>query len=75
MTKGQKFQISLDPAIINIFKTFCVGEVHEFCTEIKHNGKIYRAHPNYRNMGPWYDFVNVEYDVDGFDFHSKGFVE
>ena len=26
-------------------------------TEVNINGKLFRAHPNYKNSGPWYDFV------------------
>jgi hypothetical protein len=36
-------------------------------TEIKHDGMLYRAHPNYRGGGPWYDWAAVQFvpsDVD-----------
>jgi hypothetical protein len=26
--------------------------------------KRYRAHPNFRGCGPWYDFVTVEFELD-----------
>jgi hypothetical protein len=31
-------------------------------TEIIHRKKTYRAHPNYRNGGPWYDWCMVRYE-------------
>jgi hypothetical protein len=31
-------------------------------TEIIHKKKTYRAHPNYRNDGPWYDWAMVRYE-------------
>ena len=34
----------------------------EVYTEIVHDGKILRAHPNYKSGGPWYDWVMVNFD-------------
>ena len=33
-------------------------------TEHKRSGQVFRAHPSYRNGNSWYDFVNVEWEVD-----------
>ncbi len=32
-------------------------------TEIKHKNEIYRAHPNYRAAGHWYDWCMVRYSL------------
>lgn len=36
-------------------------------TELKYPDVTYCAHPNYRNDGPWYDFVYVSwtYNIEG----------
>jgi hypothetical protein len=36
-------------------------------TEIIHNNKTYRAHPNYRNGGPWYDWAVIKYEPSDAD--------
>jgi hypothetical protein len=33
----------------------------EMFTEISHHGKSYRAHPNYRNGGEWYDWAIIKF--------------
>ena len=38
--------------------------MYEFCTEVNHKGRIFRAHPNYRHQGQWYDFVNIKYEIE-----------
>lgn len=38
-------------------------------TEHKIEGQIYRAHPSYRDTGPWHDWVLVEY----YDARKRGF--
>jgi hypothetical protein len=38
-------------------------------TEHKIQGQIYRAHPSYRETGPWHDWVLVEY----YDARRRGF--
>jgi hypothetical protein len=38
-------------------------------TEHKIEGQIYRAHPSYRDTGPWHDWVLVEY----YDAHKRDF--
>jgi hypothetical protein len=39
-------------------------EVH---TEIKHLGMTFRAHPNYRSNGAWYDWAMIKYDLSDDD--------
>jgi hypothetical protein len=36
-------------------------------TEIIHNGLLYRAHPNYRGSGSWYDWGMVKYALSNED--------
>ena len=43
----------------------------EVYTEIKHLGKIYRAHPNYRSQGVWYDWAMIKYDLSNDDILRK----
>ena len=63
--------LTLDQVILDVFKNFNTGEVLEFCTEFRYEDKIYRAHPNYRKGGLWFDFVNVEYNVENIDFENN----
>lgn len=35
------------------------------CTQVKIDGLTFRCHPNYRNGGPWHDWVAVNYNEDG----------
>ena len=59
-----RFQISLPTAILQHFKGIGrFGQVFELRTEVMIEGTQYRAHPNYRGEGPWYDFVNVEFEM------------
>jgi hypothetical protein len=39
-------------------------------TEYKHNGVLFRAHPNYRSKGAWYEWVMVHFDETN---NSKSF--
>jgi hypothetical protein len=34
-----------------------------FFTEYERNGFVYRAHPNYRGQGPYYDWVQVKWEI------------
>ena len=34
------------------------------CTEYKRDQYIFRCHPDYRNSGPWYDWIWVRFTVD-----------
>jgi hypothetical protein len=38
----------------------------QIVAEVKHRGAgtIFRAHPNYRGEGPWYDFVSINFGED-----------
>ena len=40
------------------------GTLIEFRTELLVEKLCYRAHPNYQDSGPWYDWVNVTYETD-----------
>jgi hypothetical protein len=33
-------------------------------TEYNRSGKVFRAHPNYRKEGPWYDFAIIAWDKE-----------
>jgi hypothetical protein len=40
-------------------------------TEVIHKKKTYRAHPNYRNDGPWYDWAVVRYEPSDVDIERE----
>jgi hypothetical protein len=40
-------------------------------TEIQHNGKTYRGHPNYRGGGPWYDWGAVRFTASPEDLRRQ----
>jgi len=53
------------------------GQKHIFIfTEYKRNGITYRAHPNYKSFGEWYDWAMVKFEAargqKDFPFNSKG---
>jgi len=61
----------LNPLIIHWFKKEMVNvksqfygseRIKIFC-EYKREGIRYRAHPNFRQLGPWHDWVMVTYDA------------
>jgi hypothetical protein len=54
----------LDPTIVTNLLTLEPGmDMFEIYTEVKlRNDSLVRAVPNYRKSGPWYDFVNVQYE-------------
>ena len=45
----------------------------EVFTEIYHKNEIYRAHPNYRGFGAWFDWCMVKYDMSSIDYKRKQF--
>jgi hypothetical protein len=58
--------ILLPDTILKHFKTIGrIGNVFEYRTEAIIEGTRYRTHPNYRGEGPWYDFVEVQFDLEG----------
>jgi hypothetical protein len=44
----------------DLMKEHMIDDLEVF-TEIIHKQKTYRAHPNYRNGGPWYDWAMIKY--------------
>jgi hypothetical protein len=63
--KRHSLQFELPPSILSHFMTDGRrGDVYEYRTEAIVKGTLYRAHPNYRGAGPWYDFVKVRIDHD-----------
>jgi hypothetical protein len=63
--KAHLIQVSLPQTILDHFKSIGVfGDVFEVRTEAVIDQKRYRAHPNFRGGGPWYDFVTVEFQLD-----------
>jgi hypothetical protein len=62
--KSHCLQIVLPNTILQHFKSIGrFGDVYELRTEVVIDGKRYRAHPNYRGGGPWYDFVMVHFEL------------
>ena len=39
--------------------------------EAKGNKELLRAHPNYRNEGPWYDFVDIHYGKEAGNYPAR----
>ena len=65
LKKPHAIQIALPDTILDFFKTnYSVGQVFELRTEAIIEGTRYRAHPNFRGGGPWYDFVKIEFELD-----------
>jgi hypothetical protein len=63
--KPHTIQTSLPQPILDYFKTLGGFEdIFEYRTEAVIEKKRYRAHPNFRGCGPWYDFVTVEFELD-----------
>ncbi len=63
--KAHSLQIDLPENILQHFnKIGQLDDVFELRTEALIQGTRYRAHPNYRGKGPWYDFVIVEFQLD-----------
>jgi hypothetical protein len=51
-------------ALLHHFKTMgSINDTFELRTEAKIHGTHYRSHPNYRGEGPWYDYVNVDFQL------------
>jgi hypothetical protein len=62
--KAHLHQIALPITILQYFKSIGrFGQVYELRTEVLIKGTRYRAHPNYRGEGPWYDYVIVEFEL------------
>ena len=63
--KAHNLQIDLPTTILHYFKTVgLLDEIFELRTEAMIEGSRYRAHPNYRGEGPWYDFAAVEFQLE-----------
>jgi hypothetical protein len=62
--KAHPHQLALPITILHHFKSIGrFGQVYELRTEVLIEGTRYRAHPNYRGEGPWYDYATVEFDM------------
>jgi hypothetical protein len=62
--KAHRQQIALPIPILRHFKSIGrFGQVYELRTEVLIEGTRYRAHPNYRGEGPWYDYAIVKFDM------------
>jgi hypothetical protein len=62
--KAHHLQIALPSTILHHFKTVGrFGQVYELRTEVLIEGTRYRAHPNYRGAGPWYDYATVKFEM------------
>jgi hypothetical protein len=63
--KAHHLQIVLPVTILNHFKS--IGRfgdnVYELRSEVLIEGMQYRAHPNFRGEGPWYDYALVAFDM------------
>jgi hypothetical protein len=63
--KAHHLQIVLPVTILNHFKS--IGRfgdnVYELRSEVLIEGMRYRAHPNFRGEGPWYDYALVAFDM------------
>ena len=40
-------------------------------TEYSHDGMTFRSHPNYKNDGPWFDFVLIAWTMPSDKTHKK----
>jgi hypothetical protein len=62
--KAHHLQVVLPVSILNHFKSMGhLGDVYELRTEVLIEGMRYRAHPNFRGEGPWYDYALVAFDM------------
>lgn len=63
----QQEQAYIDPAITDAFLQLEPDlDVHEIYSEIQLvDGSRVRASPNFSKSGPWYDYVNVKWQLDG----------
>ena len=43
----------------------------EVCTELHHGDTVFRAHPNYRGLGPWHDWVMFHYEKSEMDIRNN----
>ena len=64
LKKPHAIQIAVPETILDYYKKYSVGQVFELQTEAIIEGTRYRAHPNFRGGGPWYDFVTVEFELE-----------
>jgi hypothetical protein len=72
---AHSLQIDLPETILQHFKNIGrLDDVFELRTEALIQGTRYRAHPNYRGEGPWYDFLIVEFQLDQ-DLDYQSFVD
>ena len=63
--RPHRLQNDFPTPIMDHFKrTGRIGDVFELRTEARIGGVLYRAHPNFRGEGPWYDYVNVEFELE-----------
>jgi hypothetical protein len=62
--KAHHHQLALPLTVVHHFKSIGrFGQVYELRTEVLIEGTRYRAHPNYRGEGPWYDYALVEFEM------------
>jgi hypothetical protein len=60
-----RIQNDLPIALVNHFKKIGrFDQIIELRTEATIDGTVYRAHPNYRGEGPWYDYATVEFETE-----------
>ncbi len=64
--------MEVHPLVVQWFKSNgkFTSPVHCW-TEYKRDGNQFRAHPNFRSDGPWYDWVNILFDMEGNDDDSS----
>ena len=58
-------QLFFEDIALNCLWTICPNgncTKVELFTEYKRNGVLFRAHPNFRKSGPWYDWVMIRYE-------------
>jgi hypothetical protein len=62
--RTHRLQDDLPDTILNYFKKLgTFDQIFEIRTEVMIDGTRYRAHPNYCGGGPWYDYVNVDFQL------------
>jgi hypothetical protein len=52
--------------LASVMETHHLNQMQMY-TEISHKGKTYRAHPNYRNGGAWYDWAIIKFEASAVD--------
>jgi hypothetical protein len=66
--KPHQVPIAMPQPILDYFQKdrsdLLPGTLIEYRTEFVVEKLRYRAHPNYQDSGPWYDWVNVTYETD-----------